>query len=451
MLYLATRALVDLLFPFTWSGVLIPVLPARLIQALEAPCPYIVGVERRYEKLELPSEDFVLVDLDTDKIESDVRPTPLPRHQRKKLLSLLQLAAPHHSRFGVRPGPPSYAIEAFPFDSFPTENSSIFNLRAPPTNLARYASLNSASFGSSYSATSPPAPIYNAFLHARDEHGASRGLSRGNERPTTSSTSKTGSPPSPRTSSPTSGFFPPPLPATPVSRNDSGMALQASLREKRSGHFDAASRRSSSFGTERRAVSRRPSQPFLGHTSNLSVTTLNTDYGGGTSTYAPSVYATSTVAASTIVPQAVAQPVFNTDTTCWVEGHCLHLQPRDDKMVCAICDERADDKMYKCTGCRTYVHDRCAPLICIVCPAAFHPDQIRAAFVRCFASLLYTYKKYLQPANKEQKKSGLTYHFNMTAFLRSLPHEHADYMTVLQQTQGIFTICCLFFFFFFQN
>ena len=70
MLYLATRALIDLLFPFTWSGVLIPVLPARLIQALEAPCPYIVGIERRYEKVELPSEDFVLVDLDADKIES---------------------------------------------------------------------------------------------------------------------------------------------------------------------------------------------------------------------------------------------------------------------------------------------------------------------------------------------------------------------------------------------
>ncbi|OKL58805.1 hypothetical protein UA08_05742 [Talaromyces atroroseus] len=423
MLYLATRALVDLLFPFTWTGVLIPVLPARLIQALEAPCPYIVGIERRYEKVELPSDDFVLVDLDADKIESDVQPTPLPRHQRKKLYSLLQLAAPHHSRFGVRPGPPSYAVEAYPFDSFPAENPSIYHIRAQPTHLARYASLNSTSFGSSYSATPAPAPIYNAFLHARDENASSRGLSRGNERPTTSSTSKTGSPPSPRTSSPTSGFFPPPLPATPVSRNDSGMALQASLREKRSGHFDASSRRSSSFGTERRGVPRRPSAPFLGHASNLSVTTLNTDYGGA-STYAPSVYATSTIAASTIVPQAMAQPVFNTDSTCWIEGHCLQLQPRDDKIICSICDERSDEKMYKCTGCKTHVHDRCAPLICIVCPAAFHPEQIRAAF------------KYLLPASKEHKKSGLTYHFNMDAFLKSLPHEHADYMTSLQQTQG---------------
>jgi hypothetical protein len=166
------------------------------------------------------------------------------------------------------------------------------------------------------------------------------------------------------------------------------------------------------------------------------VTTLNTDYGG-MSTYAPSVYATSTIAASTIVPQAVAQPVFDTDSTCWVEGHCMQLLPRDDKIICTICDEKADEGMFKCTGCKTFAHGRCVSLICLVCPAAFHPEQIRAAFVRCFASLLYTYKKFMIPATKEQKKSGLTYHFNMDAFLKSLPHEHAEYMAVLQQTQGM--------------
>jgi hypothetical protein len=38
----------------------------------------------------------------------------------------------------------------------------------------------------------------------------------------------------------------PPMPSTPISRSDSGYALQANLREKRSAHFDAQSRRSSS-------------------------------------------------------------------------------------------------------------------------------------------------------------------------------------------------------------
>lgn len=429
MLYLATRALVDLLFPLQWTGVLIPVLPARLIQALEAPCPYIVGIERRYEKVELPSDDFVMVDLDSDMIESTVRPTPLPRHQRRKLLSLLQLAAPHHSRYGVPTGPPAYAIETYPYDSFVSENASIFTSRAQSTQLAKYAGINSSAFGQSSTPPNTSTPlIYNAFLHARDEQAPSRGYSA---RPGTSSTSKTGSPPSPRESSPTSGHFPP-MPHYP-SRNESGSTLQASLREKRSGHFDAASRRSSSFGLH--GVARRPSAPFLGHAPNPSVSTLNTEHHAG-STYTPSVYAQSTVAASTIVPQASPQPIQNSEGTLWVEGHCLQVQPMDDKAVCAVCDERAEEGMYKCSGCKTVVHNRCAGQVCLVCPVAFHPDQVRAAFVRCFASLFYTYRKHFQPASGDKKKAGVFYNFNGDAFLKSLPHEHAEYIAVLQQTQS---------------
>ncbi|KAL4963244.1 dDENN domain protein [Aspergillus stella-maris] len=433
MLYLATRALVDLLFPIPWSGVLIPILPARLIQALEAPCPYIVGIERRYEKVELPSDDFVLVDLDQDLIESTIKPTPLPRHQRRKLQSLLQLAAPHHNRYGVPTGPPAYAIETFPYDQFMSENSSIYSSKAQSTQLSKYVALNSNAFGQGSVPPNSHQPlIFNAFLQAHNEQASSRGYSsKSSDRPGTGSTFKPGSPPSPGGShSPISGSFPP-LPTTP--RNDSGMALQASLREKRSGHFDAASRRSSSFGMDMRQVPRRPSAPFLGHAPNLSVTTLNTDFQ---STYAPSVYAQSTVAASTIVAQPVMQPIHNNDGTSWVEGHCLQLQPWDEKVVCTVCDERADENMYKCAACKTIVHNRCAHQICLVCPVAFYPEQVRAAFVRCFASLFYTYKKFLRPASGDKKKAGLTYSFDMEAFCKSLPSEHAEYIGILSQTQG---------------
>ncbi|PGH20832.1 hypothetical protein AJ80_03459 [Polytolypa hystricis UAMH7299] len=430
MLQLASRALVDLLFPFQWTGVFIPILPARLVQALEAPCPYIVGIERRYENVELPSDDFVLVDLDQDEIESTARPTPLPRHQRRKLQSLLQLAAPLHQRYGVPPGPPAYAVEAFPFDSFPADNQAVFAPRASSTHLAKYVGLNSTSFGQDPAVTPPP-PVFNAFLNARNDVA----FSRGHDRPTTSSTSRASGPPSPKTStSPTSSYFPP-LPPTPVSRNDSGFALQASLREKRSGHFDTASRRSSSMGMDRKpGIPRRPSVPFLGHSSNLSVTTLNTD--AGTSVYAPSIYAQSTIAASTIMPHASQQPIRNPVGSTLVEAHCLQILQSDDKSLCVICDEKFEEGTYKCTGCRMTVHARCAFQVCLPCPVAFHPEQIRAAFVRCFASLLYTYKKFMRPASGDKKKAGLTYSFNMDAFLKSLPHEHAEYMAVLQQTQG---------------
>jgi hypothetical protein len=86
-----------------------------------------------------------------------------------------------------------------------------------------------------------------------------------------------------------------------------------------------------------------------------------------------------------------------------------------------------------------YAHARCGEQICIVCPAAFHPDQIQAAFVRCFASLLYTYRKYLLPATGDQKKAGKLYRFDMDAFLKSMPRENAEYIVSLRQTQG--TLC----------
>ncbi|EEP80759.1 conserved hypothetical protein [Uncinocarpus reesii 1704] len=427
MLNLVSRAITELLFPFQWTGVFIPILPARLLQALEAPCPYVVGVERRYENLELPSDDFVLVDLDQDVIESTQRPTPLPRHQRRKLQSLLQLAAPLY-RFGVRPGPPAYVIETYPFDAAPAEIASIYTPKAPSTQLAKNVNMNSGSFGQD-PYVNPPPPIFNVFLNARNDVS----FARNQDRPTTSSASKASTPPSPKTS-PTSSKFPP-LPSTPVSRNDSGIALQASLREKRSGHFDAASRRSSSMAVDRRpGIPRRPSVPFLGHSYNLSVTTLHTDTSP--SVYAPSVYAQSTIAASTIMPHAFQQPLRNPVGSTLVEGHCLQLQQMDDKCICSICDEKAEDAMYRCSGCKLIVHGRCASHICLVCPVAFHPDQIRAAFVRCFASLLYTYKKFMRPATGDKKKAGMTYSFQMDAFLKSLPHEHAEYMSVLQQTQG---------------
>lgn len=430
MLHLASKALVELLYPIVWSGVFIPVLPARLIQALEAPCPYIVGIERRYEKVELPEDDFVLVDLDQDEIESTTRPTPLPRQQRRKLTSLLQLAAPHHNRYGVPVGPPAYAKESFPHDAFASENPAVFNATPVTTSLAKFASLNSTSFGDNGSNFAPKPPLFNAFLQPKNE--------RAHDRPSTSSTTKGSSPPSPKLS-PISGSFPP-LPLTPISRNDSGYAIQASLREKRSGHFDSSSKRSSTYGFDRAPTLRRPSMPFNGHSSNhsssLSMTTISTN-GNTMSNYAPSTYAQSTLAASTIMPHVLMQPVRNTDTTNWVEGHCFQWRINDDRSVCSICEEKAEDGIYKCSGCNANAHPRCVHTACVVCPAAFHAEQVRAALVRCFASLFYTYRKYLQPATGDQKRSGMIYRFNMEGFLRSLPHENADYMHVLQQTQGV--------------
>jgi hypothetical protein len=78
--------------------------------------------------------------------------------------------------------------------------------------------------------------------------------------------------------------------------------------------------------------------------------------------------------------------------------------------------------------------------VSLVCPAAFYPDRVRAAFVRCFANLFYTYRKYMGRPNKEQKNSGQLYAFDMEGFLRSLPLEQNEYVTMLKQTQGQFIV-----------
>ena len=437
MLHLACHALASLLYPFKWASVFIPILPARLISALEAPCPYIVGIERRYEKIELPDDDYVLVDLDNDTIDATSQPVRLPRQIRRKLHSLLQVAAPHKLRYGVATGPPPFAMESFPYDAFSSENGSLFTPKAPPSSLGKWVTQSSTTFGAPDPAGEIYPPVFNAFAIAPTDSGKS-------DRPGTSRSTKT----SPHSSlSPISTNFPP-MPTTPISRSDSGFALAATLREKRSGHFrEEKGRRSSSFGMEHAPPmppppSHRPGLPFLnGHQANMSISSISAESmaslgGVGGGGYAPSTYAQSTIAASTIMPNMQVQPVHNTDTTVWVEGHCFSWTPKDASN-CTICEDKPEeDGIYVCSGCKATSHSRCLGFVSVVCPEAFHPDRVRAAFVRCQASLLYTYRKYLGRPSKQQKTSGQLFAFDMDGYIKSLPYDQQEYATMLRETQG---------------
>lgn len=428
MLHLACHALANLLYPLKWASVFIPVLPARLLSALDAPCPYIVGIERRYENVELPEDDYVLVDLDRDTIDATDQPTRLPRQHRRKLLSLLQVAAPHQLRYGVATGAPPYAIEAFPYDSFSVENEALFNGLPGSSSLGKWIAQNSSTFGEPLHPSNIRKPVFNAFSHAKPDMSKS-------DRPTTSRSGKT----SPQSSvSPVSMNFPP-MPTTPVSRSDSGFAATATLREKRSGHFETKSRRSSSFGVEQHPPLHRPSLPFLnGHSqNNLSISSVSVDSQSSYHTgYAPSTYAQSTIAASTLMPNMLVQPVENTDTTVWVEGHCMEWNASERDSVCGVCDDRSEgDGLFRCRGCGCLAHNRCLGFVCLVCPVAFHSDKVRAAFVRCLASLLFTYRKYLGRPSKLQKENGQLYAFDMEGFIKSLPYDQQEYATKMRDTQ----------------
>ena len=429
MLQLVSKAILELIWPLKWAGVYIPVLPSRLVTALEAPCPYICGINRSYEKYELPDDDFVIVDLDKNELQSTGHPPPIPKQIRRKLMSLLHLAAPHHHSFGVPPGPPTYVMEAYPHDAFSADTPPVFTGISQSTNLAKLVSLSSSTFGPQAAAdTIRRAPVLNAFSAG----GPTRGKSI--DRPRTASTarqpSQAGS-----DSSPVGGTFAQ-SPLTPVSRNDSGYALQTSLREKRSGHFDSSSKRNPSISGLSSGPRRKGSLGFTKHGSSPSNASLTPDMAFRGSTYAPSTYAQSTLAASTIMPGMVVQPARNTDTTMWSEGHCLQWRARDGPSTCVLCDEKAQESYYRCSGCGFVVHGKCAEEITVVCPSAFYPDQIRAAFARCFATLFYTYKKFMGPANTQQRKSGLAYSFDLQNFIKTLPPENSLYIEMLGQTQA---------------
>lgn len=298
-------------------------------------------------------------------------------------------------------------------------------------SLTKLVNLSSASFGEAGTGgIAPRPPIFNAFLQSRAEPSR-------NDRPGTSGTMRGGSPPSP--SSPNSYMYPT---GSTMTRQDSGFTLTATLRGKRSGNFDNISRRSSSFAFERAPTLRRPSLPFTQHSSSSSIASLgsNSNSNDGHSiynaAYPPSVFAPSTIAASTIMPSMLMEPVRNSDTQQWVEGHCMNWHSQDDS-ACTICTFPGGDGegLYVCQSCPVRAHRHCAHQIILPCAAAFFPDQIRAAFVRCFASLLFTYRKFLGAPSADGKKAGKLYRFNMEGFLKSMPQENSNYIQMLEQTQ----------------
>ncbi|KAH9487854.1 C-myc promoter-binding protein [Bulinus truncatus] len=62
------EAVSTMIFPFHWQCPYIPLCPLGLSDVLNAPCPFIVGVDSRYFDLYDPPPDVICVDLDTSRI-----------------------------------------------------------------------------------------------------------------------------------------------------------------------------------------------------------------------------------------------------------------------------------------------------------------------------------------------------------------------------------------------
>ncbi|KAJ3039373.1 hypothetical protein HDV00_012249 [Rhizophlyctis rosea] len=182
MLTLAAETVSLLIYPLYWQHILIPVLPARLLSYLQAPMPYIVGIQREYADLLDADEgrpaDATLVDLDNDMLTLGSTAVPLPPRERKKLVSRLEkctgpfntpMISPYRNAMGgekQRPaqrGPPCTLVYAMPYN----------------TNVARTAeSVRKTNFVKPVESRPPPFPKRTAASDPTSAAGSREHLPR---------------------------------------------------------------------------------------------------------------------------------------------------------------------------------------------------------------------------------------------------------------------------------
>ncbi|XP_074862727.1 DENN domain-containing protein 5B isoform X4 [Carettochelys insculpta] len=97
------EGITTLLFPFQWQHVYVPILPASLLHFLDAPVPYLMGLQSKEgtdrSKLELPQEaNLCFVDIDNHFIEL---PEELPQFPNK--LEFIQEVSEVLLQFGIPP------------------------------------------------------------------------------------------------------------------------------------------------------------------------------------------------------------------------------------------------------------------------------------------------------------------------------------------------------------
>ncbi|KAK5822723.1 AEX-3 domain-containing protein [Linnemannia elongata] len=120
MLTLAAESFLYMFFPLYWQGVYIPILPAALMTCLQAPVPYIIGVERSCCDAEFPPEEACVVDLEKGTIDVQLAPMQLPARPRRKLVQSLEMYAPtsagqrNLNSTNAAFGPPDYVKFAYP-------------------------------------------------------------------------------------------------------------------------------------------------------------------------------------------------------------------------------------------------------------------------------------------------------------------------------------------------
>ncbi|KAF7818482.1 DENN domain-containing protein 5B [Senna tora] len=88
----AVLSVIPMIRPFQWQSLFLPVLPQTMFDFLDAPVPYIIGIQHKPADLKIKTTNLILVDVLKDQVKMCYMPR-LPRH--KELISQL---GPFHAK-----------------------------------------------------------------------------------------------------------------------------------------------------------------------------------------------------------------------------------------------------------------------------------------------------------------------------------------------------------------
>lgn len=382
MLSAAANALINLIYPLQWNGLYVPVLPRRLISTLDAPVPYIMGIETAYDGIEPPEgNDVVIVELDANYVDHRLVQR-LPSETRRKLIRLLLLAAPLHSpRFKVPFGSPLYCRESYPGGSVLLTSSSSTDLGC--SNLADLMTKSSSFFAKPYEGD-VKVPNLNAFL--------------------------------------TSRFSQFDRPAGLVVKKSWTTATQESPDKFKAGLEH-------SFDKHTNRLAKDPKNP------------RRSLEAGGRSISAYGAQTTPSVAGSSIMTGIDDQMhgLGTNDTSLLLrEGHQLEYKERPESGALPVCDYTMDviiGEYYHCIVCGLIIDlrylDTGISLPCL--PTTFDADKVRAAFVRVHASLLDGYRQYLKPS---PPNTDSIFVYDRSSHIRDIESSRNQFMREIVDTQA---------------
>lgn len=85
-------SIIPMIRPFEWQSLLLPVLPCKMFDFLDAPVPFIVGVQNKPPEMKMKSSNLVCIDVQKDQVKMCSLPY-LPRHRE-----LVNELGPIHAR-----------------------------------------------------------------------------------------------------------------------------------------------------------------------------------------------------------------------------------------------------------------------------------------------------------------------------------------------------------------